>query len=79
MSVSEQLHTYPSPNLTTVNQYHIRVNVGLGEGQVYSCSDTDVNPNNSYKYKIKTSFAPYCWCHPQQSHNRAKEKTPEPS
>ena len=32
MSVSEQLHTYPSPNQTTVNQYHIRVNVGLGEG-----------------------------------------------
>ena len=32
MSVSEQLHTYPSPNQTTVNQYHIRVNGGLGEG-----------------------------------------------
>ena len=32
MSVSEQLHTYLSPNQTTVNQYHIRVNVGLGEG-----------------------------------------------
>ena len=32
MSVSEQLRTYPSPNQTTVNQYHIRVNVRLGEG-----------------------------------------------
>ena len=45
MSVSEQLHTYPSSDLTTVNWWQVRVNTGLGEGYVSSCLVTDIDPN----------------------------------
>lgn len=45
MSVSEQLHTYLSPNLTfTLSCYQLII-AGLGEGQVRSYSETDINPN----------------------------------
>ena len=41
MSVSGQLPTYPSPNLT-LTCYQLTV-VGLGEGQAGSCPDTDID------------------------------------
>ena len=42
ISLSGKLPTYPSPNSTTVNWHHVKVNVGLGEGYVGSCPDTDI-------------------------------------
>lgn len=33
MSVSDQLHTYPFPDPTTVKLYQVRVSIGLGEGR----------------------------------------------
>ena len=52
LSVSKYLHTYPSPNPTTVNWWQVRVNVGLGEGCVRSCSDRTIDPRYTTMHLI---------------------------
>ena len=56
LSVSKYLHTYPSPNPTTVNWWQGRVNVGLGEGWVRSCSDRTIDPRYTTMHLITPLF-----------------------
>lgn len=44
MSVSGQLHTYPSLNPSSSSKL-ISANVELGEGWVCNCPDTNIDPN----------------------------------
>ena len=53
ISLSGKLPTYPSPNSTTVNWHHVKVNVGLGEGYVGSCPDTDIVTSRFFFSNIK--------------------------
>ena len=53
ISLSGKLPIYSSPNSTTVNWHHVKVNVGLGEGYVGSCPDTDIVTSRFFFSNIK--------------------------
>ena len=60
MLVSEQLHTFPSPNPTLILTCCQSTVVGLGERYVRSFSDTDIDLGMEVVYYLKGNFYLAC-------------------